>query len=365
MSKRPQHRSTVVDRRRVVATLVAAVVLVVVGVALAVGLSSHSAPAASGTSGHPAVASDRCPLTDVKPPSGSVPHRPAVAVKIGNEPEGARPQSGLNEADIVYDTPAEGFIMRYMAVYQCNSAAEIGPTRSVRWVDWHLLANYTGKPILAFAGGIDPDVTAVSSLHWLRPADLLGAAAAAGHRTTNRVPPDNLYTSTSALLGLFPHGGGPPKPVFDYSTAPLAGGKAVSKVAINFSTGTDVLWTWDPGAGVFLHSYAGTGPDIDALTGKQVSTTNVVVMVVHYRYGPYPESPGSTGDVESKVVGTGTGWVIRGGKEIAVAWHRAGPGDATSFSDHKGQAVTLAPGRTWVELVLDSTAKTGAVTFTP
>ena len=42
-------------------------------------------------------------------------------VKIGNETE-ARPQSGLNEADIVYDTPAEGFVMRYAAVYQCNNA---------------------------------------------------------------------------------------------------------------------------------------------------------------------------------------------------------------------------------------------------
>src|ERR1700728_1277960 len=100
-----------------------------------------------------------CPLTDVKAPGG-VPDRPALAVKVGNEPYGARPQSGLNEADIVFDTPAEGFIMRYIAIYQYHNAPSIGPTRSVRWVDWHLIRQFI-HPILAFAGGINPNVDQV------------------------------------------------------------------------------------------------------------------------------------------------------------------------------------------------------------
>ena len=88
-----------------------------------------------------AVAGPRCPLTDAPAPGvKTIPDRPALLVKIGNEPDGARPQSGLNEADIVFDTPAEGFIMRYVAVYQCKNAPIIGPTRSVRWVDWNMVA---------------------------------------------------------------------------------------------------------------------------------------------------------------------------------------------------------------------------------
>ena len=64
----------------------------------------------------PQTVSKRCPLTDLRA-RGGVPDQPALAVKVGNEPEGARPQRGPNEADIVFDTSVEGFIMRYIAMY--------------------------------------------------------------------------------------------------------------------------------------------------------------------------------------------------------------------------------------------------------
>ena len=367
------HRKPQTVRRK--AGIISAVVALAVVAGVAVLLVSRSKlppstattpPTSTKPGHHPVVAVSRCPLTDLRPAGGSVPDRPAIAVKIGNEPYGARPQSGLNEADIVYDTPAEGYIMRYMAVYQCSSASAIGPIRSVRWVDWHILEAFTGRPILAFAGGINPDINVVRSSRWLQGADLLVSPwANTAYRTTTRVPPDNLYTSTGALWSFFKHSGGPPKPVFAYSQAIPSGGKAVRQVAINFSPGTDAAWTWDPAAQLFLHSYSGS-PDIDALTGKQVSTNNVIIQVVHYHFGPYPESPGSTGDVESQVIGSGRGWVLRNGVEFPVTWHRATAADATTFTDAAGKRVDLTPGRTFVEIVLDTIAATpGAITFTP
>lgn len=291
-----------------------------------------------------------------------MPARPALAVKIGNEPDGARPQSGLNEADIVYDTPAEGGIMRYVAVYQCQSASSIGPTRSVRWVDWHILQAF-GHPILAFAGGINPDVSTVDGLGWLEPADLLAGAQAAGVRISSRVPPDNLYTSSAALWALAKTAS-PPPPVFSYTASLPALATPASALAIDFSPGTDVVWKWDGQADTWLHAYSGS-PDIDALTNQPVTTTNIVVQIVHYSFGPYAESPGGTGDVESQTVGSGPGYVLRGDDVIKVTWHRPGLLAPTTFTDAKGQAVGLAPGRTWVELVLDTTANTpGSLTIT-
>ncbi len=313
------------------------------------------------TTGVPATTVARCPLTDLPAPGGVVPDRPALAVKIGNEPEGARPQSGLDEADVVYDTPAEGFVMRYIAVYQCANAASIGPTRSLRWVDWHIMAAY-GHPILAFAGGINPDVDTVMSLGWLHPADLLAGAQAAAHRISSRVPPDNLYTSTAALYKLFPGATGPPAPVFDFTRALPAGASHVRSFGVDFSYDTDVVWTWDEPAHAWLHTYSGV-PDVDALTGQPVTATNVVVEIVHYTIGPYIESPGGSGDIESQTVGSGPGYVLRGGKAIAVTWHRAALSRPTRFTDGAGQAVGLAPGRTWVEIVPDTVA--GSIAFTP
>ena len=298
----------------------------------------------------PQLASNRCPLTDLPAPHG-VPRRAALAIKVGNEPFGARPQSGLNEADIVFDTPAEGFIMRYIAVYQCNNAASIGPMRSVRWVDWHIMRLFH-KGILAFAGGINPNVDRVSTFSWLSAANVLEGAAGAGIRISSRVPPDNLYTNTQALYGLFPKRRQPPKPVFTFSSSLPGGAVSTRSFFINFSYDTDVVWEWDASAHMWLHTYSGS-PDIDGLTNQPVTTRNVVVLRVDYRFGPYCESncPGGSGDFESQTVGGGIGYVLRNGHSIKIFWHRKYLTAPFTFTHGKHGVVALSPGRTWVELV--------------
>jgi hypothetical protein len=303
----------------------------------------------------------RCPLTNVRAP-GSVPHRPALLVKIGNEPGASRPQSGLNEADVVFDTPAEGFIMRYVAVYQCQSAAAIGPLRSVRWVDYHI-APELGRPILAFAGGIDPNVQTVVGLSWLTGANLLQAQASAGYRTTDRQPPDNLYTSTSSLYSLFPSLSQSPKPIFRFTRSLPAGSTPLAAAELDFSAGTDVIWQWQPSTHSWLHTYSGA-TDVDTLTNQPVTATNVVVEVVSYTIGPYIESTGGSGDMQSETTGSGPGYVLRGGRSIPIVWHRSGPTDPTTFTTRSGRPVGLATGRTWVEIMTTSQAA-GGIHLTP
>jgi hypothetical protein len=354
-----RHRSPLRWRRIVAAG--AAVILVGVGIVVVL-LVSGGKPASKPGATLARLAPSRCPLTDLPAPGGKVPARPALAVKIGNEPEGARPQSGLNEADIVFDTPAEGGIMRYVAVFQCESASSIGPTRSVRWVDWHILQAF-GHPVIAFAGGIEPDVSTVDGLGWLTPANLLAGAQSAGVRITSRVAPDNLYTSTAALSALAKTTS-PPPPVFSYSASLPGLATPAAALAIDFSPGTDVVWRWDAQSGTWLHTYSGV-TDIDTLTNQPVTTTNIVVQIVHYSFGPFAESPGGSGDVESQTTGTGAGYVLRGGEAIRVVWRRPSTSSPWAFTDAAGRAVGLAPGRTWVELVLDATANTpGTLTIT-
>lgn len=352
----------------------AATVLLAAGLALGLVFVTATEPArpraGSATAPPPSTASqpprparrERCPLTGVAR-TGNVPARPALAVKIGNEPYGARPQSGLNEADVVFDTPAEGFIMRYIAVFQCTDAAEIGPVRSLRWVDWHIVRQFI-HPILAFAGGIEPDVAAATAMRWLLAANLLEAAQAAGVRISSRLPPDNLYTSTASLYGLFRQDRTPPRPIFTYSVRLPPGARPAKALSIDFSAGTDVTWRWEPSQHAWLHTYAGV-PDVDALTGRPVEATNVVVQIVRYRFGPYAESPGGSGDVESQTIGRGVGYVLRDGTVTKVTWYRRFLVDPTTFIGPGGRLVDLAPGRTWVELVPDTTAAApGALVIT-
>src|SRR5438874_3556687 len=93
-----------------------------------------------------------CPLTGVAP-HHAVPDRPALAIKVENLPE-ARPQAGLERADIVYEEPVEGGITRFIAVYQCHDANRVGPVRSGRLTDPDVLVQF-GHPAIGYAGGVN------------------------------------------------------------------------------------------------------------------------------------------------------------------------------------------------------------------
>jgi hypothetical protein len=343
----------------VVAAVVLLVVLLVVNGASTPKKPPHNGGGPRATQPH--LAANVCPLTDLPAPGGTVPQREPIAVKIGNETT-ARPQSGLNEADVVFDTPAEGGIMRYIAVFQCHDASNIGPIRSVRWVDWHVLQVFP-HVVLAFVGGVTPNQQTVASLPFIDDANEF-LHYAAFHQDPQRVAPDSTYSTTQALWGLFPKRSAPPA-IFRYSASLPQGAHPAASVAINFSAGTDVVWKWDASTGEWVHTYSGQ-TDIDALTGKPVTATNVVVQVVHYTYGPYVESTGGSGDVESMTVGRGRGFIFRNGKYIPVIWHRQSLNSTTTFVSNTGQKVGLAPGRTWVEYLLDTTYKqSGAFSITP
>ena len=81
-----------------------------------------------------------------------------VLVKIDNRPE-ARPQVGLNDADIVFEELTEGGITRFLAVYQSRLPPIVGPIRSVRPVDPALVSPLRG--VFAYSGGTPPNVAAI------------------------------------------------------------------------------------------------------------------------------------------------------------------------------------------------------------
>lgn len=81
------------------------------------------------------------------------PEERAVAVMINNHPL-ARQQSGLSQADVVYEVLAEGEVTRFLAIFQSEKPDNIGPVRSAR--DYYIdLAQ--GYRALYIAHGYSPD----------------------------------------------------------------------------------------------------------------------------------------------------------------------------------------------------------------
>jgi len=133
------------------------------------------------------------PLTGL-PVDKSLAGRTALGVIIENHPD-ARPQSGYNEADLVYETLAEGGITRTLAIYQSKDSKEIGPVRSARtyFVDW--LSEVGG--IFAHVGG---NADALDMITQLNFPDLNQFAYGNYYRrSTDRYAPHNVYTSSEKL----------------------------------------------------------------------------------------------------------------------------------------------------------------------
>ena len=183
-----------------------------------------------------------CPLTGAPAPGGSVPQRPAMAVKIDNYPAG-RPQSGLDKADIVFEEPVEGGITRYAAVFQCQDAALIGPVRSARNIDIGILGQL-GTPLLAHVGGINPVLANIDASPIVN-VDLGASNSLMIHPAGPRAPGRRLHLDAPSSTAPIPTMTTPPQPLFTYSTALPAGGTPVSSVNIDFSGTSNVTWKWN------------------------------------------------------------------------------------------------------------------------
>ena len=286
-----------------------------------------------------------CPLTGVEAPHGRVPQRPVLAVKVENLPE-ARPQAGLQSADIVVEEPVEGGITRFIALFQCHEVDRVGPVRSARTTDPGVLAQF-GKPILAFSGGATEVLRAVDAANLVPIDETRGGAAFT--RDDARAAPHDLYVDLRTVYRVAHDGRRPPEPLFIYADEIAGRSRKVSSIHLPFSSANaDVYWAWDRREGEWRRSH-GEVPHVDE-SGEQISATNVVVQVVDVTQSGIVDAAGNhSPDVH--LTGSGKAYVLRDGRVVVGRWHRRTLEDPTTFVAKDRTEIALAPGRTWIELV--------------
>ena len=327
-------------RRTVAVCAVLAAVALVVGV-LALG-GNNPVSKALGIAG-PKSPPPTCPLTGKRPKDGKVPTRPALAIKVENLPE-ARPQTGLNFADIVYEEPVEAGITRFIAVFQCREAPRVEPVRSGRLEDPDVLVQF-GHPLFGYAGAV-PQVVSKVRRDGIHDVNFLRAASAY-LRDPSRVAPHNLYTSTAALWKYRPKGSSAPDPVFTYAAQVPQGTRKGASVHLPFSPYSDVYWRWSKKRHAYTRWY---GPTPATLSGGSIiQANNVVVQVVKVTNTQITDVNGVHSPF-AHVIGTGKLYVFRNGRLIVGRWIRPSLSDETKLVDASGSVIALAPGNTWVEL---------------
>jgi hypothetical protein len=286
------------------------------------------------------------PLTGLPAPNG-VPDRPVVAVKIDNAPQ-ARPQSGLNAADLVFDTLVEGGLSRFFAVYQSKDAGTIGPIRSARPVDADLLPLF-GSPIFGYSGAARGEIAPVK--------DHGGATLIANdddprpfHRDGTRQAPSNVYSSLTALLAegqrLGNHAQPPVSSPFTFGS--VQGGIPANTISVALGGRSASAWHWNASTGQWERDQDGR-PDMTLDSGRVVATNVVVLGTQVHGTGIFDAAHEE--DPFVVVLGSGPAWVARNGVVTTGTWRRTGLHDPFTLVDSSGTAMTLEPGRTWVELL--------------
>jgi hypothetical protein len=301
------------------------------------------APTTTTTAPAPLIA----PLTGFPQPDAALRDRPALAVKIDDAPE-ARPQFGIENADVVYEEKVEGGLSRFMAIFQSADSDHVGPVRSLRSTDAYVLKPL-GPSMIAYSGGIQPfkDLLAPNGL-----TDLSDDSYPSYYgRDPARPYVHSLYTSTTQLRQLTPAGMGPPQPLFTYlnvgQSFTAAGAQPIHSVSVRLGAETTFDWTWDPTSALWKRGTDGMPHNI---TTGQLGYTNVIVQFVNYDPLPYTDPAGNPVD-QANTVGTGDSWVLSGGQLVVGRWVRPSLDQPAQYNDAAGQPIKLQPGKTWVTLV--------------
>lgn len=271
-------------------------------------------------------------------------HRIA-AVMIDNYPIDARPQSGLRDADIVYEVEAEGGITRYMALFLERTPKQIGPVRSARTYFVDLARPY--DPLFAHAGENDDVWGPLKELRdgGFADMDQIVGTPEAFWRDSSRYMPHNLYTSIARMRATAPKYGYPDRefaqPAFAFYEDPPAA-SPVPDATVTF---------WNHYT-VRFHAVRQTYERI--INGVvQHDLNDKTPYAVADIIGVWIPAKvlDSLGDLEMNVYGKFPAVLVHDGKALPGRWVAAGPNVLPELLDLKGAPLPLTPGQVYIEVL--------------
>lgn len=262
---------------------------------------------------------------------------PVLVAKIDNIVY-ARPQTGLQSANIVYVLPVEGGLSRFEAVFSSHVPTVIGPVRSAREDDLELLKQF-GRPAFAFSGAA-PHL--LPFIERARIVDLYAGIVGGYYRDDNRIAPYNLFANTKTLLSEA-RGASKARDIgFRFGPAP-AGGRAATSYSVSYPAAA-YTFRWsakDKRWLVWMDGAPAMATEGGQLGGRTVVIQYTVIRTSRFlEYGkppPFAQSDGS-----------GRAIVLRDGREYTVHWSRPNPNGGTTYTLPSGQRMTFERGQVWV-----------------
>ncbi len=311
------------------------------------------------------------PLTGLPVNDPNLLDRRPMAVKVTNFPRYARPQFGLTRADVVFEYYIEDYLTRFTAVYYGNDVEQVGPVRSGRFFDEHILRMYHSylifkgadkrvfeywkespdlHPFLIVAGsGTCPWYCVVSTGHDSYNSYFFNTRLFQGY--LERTDKDNTRQNLRASY---------------FFSEPAFSSRRGERIYTRFSPDSYNYWDYNAELGYYRRyqevesardgvpeTYA---PLMDALTDEQVTAENIIVLFASYTFADIWQEEDEVFHVELN--GSGQAFLFREGDMFEALWHRTDRDQPLLLTDLSGDPLPLKPGRTFYEVIGSSSIYT-------
>ena len=303
------------------------------------------------------------PLTGLLADDPGLLSRRPIAIKVTNFPRSVRPQWGLSLADHVYEYYIGDDMSRFIGIFYSQDAIRVGPIRSARLFDGHIVRLYEAN--FAFGWADDP------ILETLLLPDLLPRLIV---EHADNCPPlcrigpkyayNNLYIDTGQVAAYQQaRGANNDRQALDglrFEAATPKSGNPGESLSLAYSLVSYHRWEYDPYAGRYLRfqetgarlgGEASYAPLSDALTGAQLAADNIIILKIPHEYF-YKSS--STEIIDQPIVGEGSGYAFRDGQLYPIQWARSDAQAMLKFTLPNQRPYPLKPGNVWFEILGES-----------
>ncbi|MBB6447759.1 DUF3048 domain-containing protein [Bacillus benzoevorans] len=280
----------------------------------------------------------------------------AVAVMVNNHPA-ARPQSGLNKADIVYEVLAEGNVNRFLAIFQSEQPERIGPVRSAR--DYYIeLAKGYDSMYVAHGNSLTAERLLKSG--YIDNLNGLYYDGTLFERVSFRKAPHNSYISFANILK------GAEQKDYDMEDEPdpltflseteveKLAGAAVKKVSISYHDQLfNSSFAFDEETQKYKR-FSNGAQTVDYDTDEPVLVDNIFVVETAHKI------VSDVGHREIDLTSGGRAFLFQKGQMFEVEWENAA-GRILPYLN--GKPVGLVPGKTWINIIPVKTGLDQDVTY--
>lgn len=291
------------------------------------------------------------PLTGLYISQEAANRRP-IGIMINNL-KAAQPQSGIGQADIIYETLVEGSITRLYALFQDFDDEKIGPIRSAR----HYFLDFAFDFDAIYVHyGQSPQATI--AFNQLDPPHLNGLSyldAIMCYQDPNRVRPHSTYTSFDGLMAAWDYEGYRKEIDSDYiNDSKLKFNEddyepnstiQASKVTLNYSNYSQPWFEYNEDEGVY-YRFQYNEPQIDVETGNQLKYKNIIVQLADM----WVIAGDTEGRLDMSLITSGKGYYITNGISIPIAWKKTSHESPTHYYLEDGTELLLNKGKTWISV---------------